>query len=154
VGKIKLVLITNGSLIHRPAVRQGLRAMAALNGEVWFKLDSATPEGMRRINGTRQSLQRVRDNLRLAAGLCPTWLQTCVFAVDGKTLSSVERHAYLDFVRSALGEGVTLRGVLLYGLARTPMGDESARLSEAPKGWMVDFAAEIEALGLPVKLSQ
>src|SRR5690606_15469061 len=37
VGKIKLVLITNGSLADRPRVRDGLAKMAALNGEVWFK---------------------------------------------------------------------------------------------------------------------
>ena len=41
-GKIKLVLITNGSLADRPRVQDGIGKMAALNGEVWFKFDSAT----------------------------------------------------------------------------------------------------------------
>ncbi|MCL4469863.1 MAG: radical SAM protein, partial [Gammaproteobacteria bacterium] len=63
VGKIKLVLITNGSLVSRARVKQGLRQMARLGGEVWFKLDSATPAGLRRINGTRQTVQKMRDNL-------------------------------------------------------------------------------------------
>lgn len=38
--ELKLVLITNGSLINRHNVQVGLRRMAELNGEVWFKLDS------------------------------------------------------------------------------------------------------------------
>jgi wyosine [tRNA(Phe)-imidazoG37] synthetase (radical SAM superfamily) len=38
---IKLLLITNGSLLQRENVQQGLRQMAQLNGEVWFKLDRA-----------------------------------------------------------------------------------------------------------------
>lgn len=153
VGRIKLVLITNGSLIQRPAVRAGLRNMAALNGEVWFKLDSGTAAGLLRVNGTRQSMAKVRDNLRTAAGLCPTWLQTCVFALDGEPLPAKERAAYLDIVRGMLAEGVALRGVLLYGLARLPMQPGAWRLSEAPRGWAAAFAADIEALGLPVKSS-
>ena len=46
LGKIKLVLITNGSLNVRESVQAGLKRMAKLNGEVWYKLDSATREGM------------------------------------------------------------------------------------------------------------
>jgi len=51
----KLVLITNGSLIDSPRVQDGLAKMAALNGEVWFKFDSASACGMRSINQTRIS---------------------------------------------------------------------------------------------------
>ena len=75
---VKLVLITNGSLIHRQPVREGLRKMAALNGEVWFKLDSATGEGRKRINDTTESPRRVFSNLSACSSLCPTWIQTCV----------------------------------------------------------------------------
>lgn len=153
VGKIKLVLITNGSLIQRPKVKQGLRKMAGLGGEVWFKLDSATADGMLRINGSRQTLQKVHANLRTAALLCPTWLQTCVFAFDGQPPAEAEREAYLSFIGKLRAEDVPLRGVLLYGLARPSMQPEAARLSALPKEWMLKFAAAIEALGVPVKLS-
>ena len=40
VGKIKLVLITNGSLLHRDYVQDGLRLMANITGEVWFKIEA------------------------------------------------------------------------------------------------------------------
>ena len=43
--KIKLVLITNGSLAHKKVVQSGLSTMSKNNGEVWFKLDSATDTG-------------------------------------------------------------------------------------------------------------
>ena len=39
------VLITNGSLIHRPVVQTGLKLLNDFGGEVWFKLDSGTNEG-------------------------------------------------------------------------------------------------------------
>jgi hypothetical protein len=146
-------LITNGSLVGRPAVQAGLRRMAELNGEIWFKLDSGTAAGLLRINGTRQSMAKVRANLRTAAGLCHTWLQTCVFALDREPLPAKERAAYLDLVREMLAEGVPLQGVLLYGLARRPMQPGAERLSEAPREWEAAFAADIEALGLPVRFS-
>ncbi len=151
--ELKLVLITNGSLIDRHNVQVGLRRMAELNGEVWFKLDSVTRTGRQRINNTRMSLQRVRDNLRLAASLCPTWLQTCVFQIDGIPPVKAETNAYLEFIAELLRKDVPLQGVLLYGLARPSMQPEAPRLTQVTQTWMESFGAEIQALGLTVKLS-
>ncbi|HUW49379.1 MAG TPA: radical SAM protein [Sulfuricella sp.] len=153
IGKVKLLLITNGSLIQRPKVKTGLRTMARLGGEVWFKLDSATAEGMRRVNGSRQTVQKMQENLRATALLCPTWLQTCVFAFDGQAPVATERDAYLNFIGKLRAEGVPLQGVLLYGLARPSMQPGATHLSPLPKEWMLSFAAEIEARGLAVKVN-
>ncbi|SEO75150.1 Wyosine [tRNA(Phe)-imidazoG37] synthetase, radical SAM superfamily [Nitrosovibrio sp. Nv6] len=150
---LKLVLITNGSLIDRPGVQEGLRRMAALNGEVWFKLDSATREGRQRINNTRMSLKKMRNNLQLAASLCPTWLQTCVFQNDNAPPTGTESDAYLTFIEEILREGVPLQGVLLYGLARPSMQPEAPRLTKISREWMEAFSAKIEALGLAVRLN-
>jgi wyosine [tRNA(Phe)-imidazoG37] synthetase (radical SAM superfamily) len=151
--RIKWVLITNGSLIHRPGVQRGLTAMASANGEVWFKLDSITPAGMERINGISCSPERVRRNLILAAGLCPTWLQTCVFNWDGQPPSEAERQAYLDFLTELGVARVPLRGVLLYGLARPSLQPEAARLSALPPEWLEHYAERIRRVGLEVKVS-
>ncbi len=153
VGKIKLVLISNGSLMDKPYVQVGLREMAAVGGEVWFKVDSATREGLRRINDTEITPARMLANLQIAAGLCPTWLQTCVFAMDGEPPSEIEQAAYLDFIRQALGSGVSLQGVLLYGIARDSQQPEAARLKALPRVWLDDFAARITAVGVKVKVS-
>ena len=151
--ELKLVLITNGSLIDRPNVQAGLRRLAKLNGEVWFKLDSVTREGRQHINNTRMSSRRLRNNLQLATSLCPTWLQTCVFKTDGKPPTKIETSAYLEFIEKLLGEGVPLKGVLLYGLARPSMQPEAPRLTKVTQGWMESFGRKISALGLTVKLN-
>ena len=153
VGKIRLVLITNGSLMDKAHVQAGLRKMAGLGGEIWFKLDSATREGLRRINDTEISPQRVLANLEIAASLCPTWLQTCVFALDGAPPSAAEQAAYLDFIRQAVARGVALQGVLLYGLARDSQQPEASRLSALPAAWLDAYAAQIEDCGVKVKVS-
>ena len=153
LGKIKLVLITNGSLIVRESVQAGLKRMAKLNGEVWYKLDSATREGMSGINNTRQSLKKTAEHLTLAASLCPTWIQTCVFGLDGAPPSETEQQSYVDFLARLLQQKVVLRGVLLYGIARESHQAEASRLSPLPPAWLAQFAARIEQLGLPVQVS-
>ncbi|MBN9125747.1 MAG: radical SAM protein [Nitrosospira sp.] len=152
--ELKLVLITNGSLIDRSGVQEGLRLMAALNGEVWFKLDSVTREGRQRINNTRMSLKQMRENLRTAALLCPTWLQTCLFQIDGEPPDEKEWAAYLKFIESLLQEEVPLRGVLLYALARPSMQPEAPRLSGVSQDWAEAFRGKIQSLGLAATLHQ
>lgn len=153
IGKIKLVLITNGSLADRPRVQEGLKKMAALNGEVWFKLDSATVAGLRRINQTRTVPEKHFERLKLAATLCPTWLQTCAFALDGAPPGAAEQTAYLDLIRRIKQEKVPVQGVLLYGLARPSLQPAAARLTALPVPWMENWAETIRKAGLPVKLT-
>ncbi|HEX4986506.1 MAG TPA: radical SAM protein [Burkholderiales bacterium] len=150
---VKTVLITNGSLMQRPGVQAGVRKLSGMNGEVWFKLDRASEQGLRRINGTRTTLARVRANLAAAAQACPTWIQTCMFAVDAQAPGEAEQTAYLEFLRESMAQGIRPEGVLLYGLARASMQPEAAALSSLPDGWMEAFARRIRALGLPVKIT-
>ncbi|SEN21478.1 radical SAM protein [Nitrosomonas marina] len=150
---LKLVLITNGSLISRPRVQAGLRRMANLNGEVWFKLDSATREGRLRINNSQMSLNRVQANITLAASLCPTWIQTCVFNLNGQPMSDEEVRAYLNFLRDLLQQGVPLKGVLVYGIARASHQPEAKLLSRVERSWFDQFCEQIRQLGLEVKPS-
>ena len=153
VDKIKLVLITNGSLADRPRVQEGLRKMAALNGEVWFKFDRATASGMRAINQTRISPEKQFERLAVAAALCPTWLQTCVFALDGEPPSEAEQQAYLAAVSRIRAQKIPVQGVLLYGLARPSMQPQASRLSALPIEWLDAFAEKIRTAGLPVKVT-
>ena len=152
-GAVKTVLITNGSLLYRSEVQQGLRALAQLNGEVWFKLDRASEAGMRLINDTSISMDKVRDNLIAAIALCPTWLQTCWFALDGEPPSRQDEEDYLEFISALLRDGHKPQGVLLYGLARPSRQAEAPRLSALPAENLQAFADRIAKLGLPVKVS-
>ncbi len=154
VGSLKVVLITNGSMVHGERVQQGLRRLADLGGEVWFKLDRATDAGQREVNDATTGAERSLANLRTAADLCPTWIQTCVFARNGAPPSDEELDAYL----SALGDlratpPSQLEGVLLYGLARPSHQPEAPELSALPAEWLQAFASRIEATGWPVRVS-
>ena len=93
------VLITNGSLIHQPKVQEGLKALKAYGGEVWFKFDSATKEGRALINNTRQSCQKHLKNIACRQ-FCATKLQTCLLDYAGQGLSETEKQAYLDVLKT------------------------------------------------------
>ena len=150
---IKTVLITNGSLMHRPDVQQGLRKMAGFGGEVWFKLDRASVKGMQDINHTQSSIKKVREFLITAIDLCPTWVQTCWFALDGHAPSRQDEDDYLDLISGLKRDNKLPKGVLLYTLARPSLQAEAPRLTALSALQMESFTERIRALGLEVKVS-
>jgi wyosine [tRNA(Phe)-imidazoG37] synthetase (radical SAM superfamily) len=153
IGKIKLVLISNGSQLDRQQVQAGIALMRDLGGEVWFKLDRAPVDGFAPVNQVQLKRAQVARRLQLAAKHCPTWIQTCMFEMDGALPDEQAISAYLDFLQSNIQAGVRLEGVLLYGLARPSMQPEADRLKAAPIEWMQKLAQRITGLGLEVKLS-
>jgi hypothetical protein len=150
---IKLVLISNGSLMYRKNVQRGLSKLPQLNGEVWFKLDRASEQGMQHVNDTRVSINKVRENLAAAIALCPTWLQTCWFALDGEPPSRQDEDDYLGFLAGLLRDGIHPQGVLLYTLARPSLQAEAPRLAALSAQQMEAYAERIRALGVIVKVA-
>jgi wyosine [tRNA(Phe)-imidazoG37] synthetase (radical SAM superfamily) len=150
MGKIKVRLITNGSLMLRKPVQDALEALSRMNGEIWFKVDRATSEGMLQVNQIDASMAGVRRRLRACAARCPTWIQTCWFNLDGKPPSGAEFGAYLDFVREMRAN---IAGVHLYGLARQPMQPGAEHLSAMPAQALEAYGAQIRQLGIPVNIS-
>lgn len=141
VGTVPLRLITNGSLMHRPDVQAGIRQIGELGGEIWFKLDRAEDSAASEVNGIALQAARMARNLETCAGLAPTWVQTCWFALDGEVPSAAARQAYCDVLKP-LAE--RLAGVHLYGLARPSMQPAASRLSRLPPEQLASFAQEIE----------
>ena len=150
---VKLRLITNGSYMNKSHVQAGLRAMAEANGEIWVKVDSSTVAGIERINGVSATPELLFKQVKGAAELCPTWIQTCMFAWDGAEPSEIEVNAYLEFIKQLKAEAVPIKGVLLYGLARPSLQPEAAHLSQLDEAWMEPMAQKIEEEGIAVSLS-
>jgi len=151
-ASVKTVLITNGSLIHQKDVQLGIRRIKTITGEVWFKVDSVTKEGVARINDSPFSLRKTSSNLETVASLCDTWIQTCVFDFDGLPPSEHEQNSYLKFLRD-VALNANVRGVLLYGVARKSYQPEAPRISRLDLSWLESFSKKILNLGLAVKIS-
>ena len=147
----RLRLITNGSMLGRAAVRRGIAMIGARAGEVWFKVDAGDVATMRRINGVALQPETVLRRLGQAGELCATWVQTCMFAIDGKPPEAAALKAYLDLLLQAKD---SIGGVYLYGLARPSMQPEALRLSSLPGEWLENLAERIGGkTGLTVRVS-
>lgn len=140
-GKLPVRLITNGSLLHRPAVQDGIRMLGELGGEVWFKVDRATAAEVGVINGVPLDAEKVRRNLGLCAGLATTWVQTCWFALDGQAPGAAARDAYCALLKPL---ATNLAGIHLYGLARPSLQPSASRLGRLAVDELERFAAEIQ----------
>ena len=151
VGKIPLVLISNGSLISRPAVLEGLKTLGSVHGELWYKLDSVWPERRKIINDTAQSIEQVAQHLVLAGSRCRVRLQSCMFALDGNIPTDEEIDAYGDFVAACVSNGALIQDILLYGLARPSLQPDAKRLSRIAEDEMQRIGNRIQARAqLPV----
>lgn len=150
---VKTVLITNGSLMGQARVRAGVAKLRGLIGEVWFKADRAPGAAMRAVNGSRLGEAKVLENLAACVALCPTWLQTCMFATDGVPPGDAEIDGYLAFLKRAVALGIRLEGVLLYSFARPSLQPEAARLAALPLEWLEGLAKRIRAAGLAARVT-
>ena len=123
--KIKIRLITNGSLMHKESVLEGIQVLAKMNGEVWFKVDAALEESTKLINQVNIKPQQAIDRLKRCSEICPTFVQTCIFTIDNKEPNDKEIDAYIKLIDSAKK---SIKGVHLYGIARPSMQPEAYRL--------------------------
>jgi len=150
INPIKLRLITNGSLMDKQAVFNSVRHLAKCNGEVWFKLDAGTKEGITRINDVNLTPESHIKRLKKCAAVCPTFIQTCMLGLDGEPPQESDILTYLALIGQVKG---VVQGVHLYGLARPSYQVEAARLSRLPEAWLESIAQRMRQLGFTVYVS-
>jgi wyosine [tRNA(Phe)-imidazoG37] synthetase (radical SAM superfamily) len=148
--KLVMRLITNGSLLDRKAVQTGIARIGKAGGEVWFKVDAGTSAGLARINGTRVRPELVARRLACCAALASTWVQTCLFRMDGEPPAAEAIESYLALLAPL---APALAGVHLYSLARPSLQKEAPRLGRMEGEWMDAIANRIRRLGLAVRVS-
>jgi wyosine [tRNA(Phe)-imidazoG37] synthetase (radical SAM superfamily) len=128
---VKMVLITNASMLHRPAVKRGLEILDANNGEIWAKLDAGTDEYYQLIERTKIPFRRVLDNIAEAARVRPLVIQSLFMRVQGEPPSAAEIDAFCDRLNEITAAGGRIRLVQVYTVARPPAESFVASLSNA-----------------------
>lgn len=151
-AKFKLVLITNGSLIHLPQVQNGLKIWNQFGGEVWFKLDSATELGRQQINQFKISNENVWRNLNLSLQICQTKIQTCLLENCGAGASAEEANDYVNFFLQ-LKELALYPEILIYTIARPSHQPGADQLKPMSLEKMQSFAHPLQEIGFKVKIS-
>jgi wyosine [tRNA(Phe)-imidazoG37] synthetase (radical SAM superfamily) len=138
---VKLALITNASMFHRPHVRRALEILDANQGEIWAKLDAGTEPYYRMIERTTIPFTRILANITEAARKRPLVIQSLFMRVDGVGPSPEEIAAYCDRLREVLDAGGRLDRVQVYTVARPPAESIVAPLSTDEVDLIADCVA-------------
>lgn len=147
------VLITNGSLMHRSSVQKGVQTIREYDGEIWFKLDSATPEGRKKFNHSAQSNESVLKNLQIASALCKTKIQICLVDYKQQGLTQSEKTGFIDFLKQVRRD-TTIENITLYTLVRPSQQPEAVDLQVMPFEIMDNLAHDIRLLNFDVVVTK
>ena len=121
LSDVKLVLITNASMFHRPVVQRGLALLDQNQGEIWAKLDAGTEAYFQLIERTSIPFQRILNNLTAAARVRPLVIQSLFLRLQGEPPSVAEIEAYIGCLRDIVTAGGQLQRIQIYSVARPPL---------------------------------
>lgn len=147
LGHLKIVVITNATMFHRPKVKETLALLDQHNGEIWAKLDAGTEEYYHLVDVTTIPFQRVLDNILEAARRRPVVIQSLFMRVHGVGPDEKEIEAFCDRLREIVAQGGKISLVQVYTVARRPAQPYVTPLADAE----VDSIAEaVRRIPLPV----
>lgn len=117
---VKMVLITNASMFHRPVVQRGLEILDENNGEVWAKLEAGTEAYFQLVDRTKVPFQRILDNILAASTVRPLVIQSLFMRVRGEPPPEAELAAFVERLKEITAAGGMLKLVQVYTVARQP----------------------------------
>ncbi|MFN0050741.1 MAG: radical SAM protein [Planctomycetales bacterium] len=149
LADVKLVLITNASMFHRPAVERGLALLDANNGEVWAKLEAGTDAYFQLVERTKIPFRQILDNITAAAMVRPLVIQSLFMRIDGSPPTEAEIDAFCSRLRDIVSAGGRLKLVQIYTVSRPPAESFVAPLTETELG---AIAVKVRAMHIPAEV--
>ena len=139
---VKMVLITNASMFHRPHVERGLAMLDANQGEIWAKLEAGTESYYRLIERTVIPFQQVLDNITAASRVRPLVIQALFMRVHGDPPDQQELAAFCDRLNEIKAAGGKLKLIQVYTVARQPAESFVEPLTDQEVDAIVALVAE------------
>ena len=146
---VKMILITNASMFHRPHVQRGLEILDANNGEIWAKLEAGTEQYYQQVERTTIPFQQILDNILAAARLRPIVIQALFMNIDGEPPSPAEQRAFCDRLQELVEQGGQVSLVQVYTVARPPAEASVTPLDDQQVDQLVELVRQ--QTGLQVK---
>jgi len=129
---LKITVLTNCTVLDRPAVREALALLDASDGEIWAKLDAGTEAYYEKVcvpGGAKFS--KILANILDAARVRPLVIQSLFLRLGGEPPAGGEIDAYCDRLGEVVAGGGEIRLVQVYTVARPPAVAAVAPLSDA-----------------------
>jgi wyosine [tRNA(Phe)-imidazoG37] synthetase (radical SAM superfamily) len=138
LDETKLVLITNATMFHVPAVQRALAILDNNNGEIWAKLETGTEAYYHLVARTKIPFQRVLNNIAQAARIRPLVIQSLFMRINGEPPPDAEIDAFCHRLNDITAAGGRIKLVQVYTVARQPAESYVAPLTPSE----VDSIAE------------
>lgn len=143
---LKMVLITNASMFHRPAVQRGLAILDQNQGEIWAKLESGTEAYYKQVERTTIPFRRILENITAAAKVRPLAIQSLFMRIRGQPPPAAELEAYCDRLREIVAAGGQIKLVQIYTVARPPAESYVSALSDVEIDDLVELVRRTTGL--------
>ena len=120
LADVKMVLITNASMFHRPVIQRALEILDENNGEIWAKLETGTEEYYQLVERTKIPFRQILENITQVAKIRPVVIQSLFMQIHGNPPSEAEIEAFCDRLNEIGEAGGTIKLVQVYTVARQP----------------------------------
>lgn len=149
LSEMKLVLITNATMFHKPEVQEGLALLRANQGEIWAKLEAGTEGYYRQIDRTTIPFQRILDNITAEARRGPLVIQAMFVRLHDKPPSETELTAFCHRLNEITQASGRINLVQVYTVARVPAEDYVGPLTRIEVDQIADLVKR--QTGLPAE---
>jgi wyosine [tRNA(Phe)-imidazoG37] synthetase (radical SAM superfamily) len=113
----KLVLITNGTGLDQPHIRQGLKFFTS-SDEIWVKLDGGTQAYLNKVNKTDVHLEKILGNILTLGRQRPVIIQSLFPSINGEEPPAVEIEQFALRLKELKEAGARIPLVQIYSATR------------------------------------
>jgi wyosine [tRNA(Phe)-imidazoG37] synthetase (radical SAM superfamily) len=128
---LPIKVLTNATLLDRPAVSRGLDRLAEDGGEIWAKLDAGTEEFFQRVDRPHHTLERCVELITAEARKRPVVIQSLLMRIDGAMPGDSELAAWIGRLRAIREAGGAIRLLQVTTVARRPAESNVAMIEDA-----------------------
>jgi wyosine [tRNA(Phe)-imidazoG37] synthetase (radical SAM superfamily) len=146
----KLILITNATLLNRPAVETAIQTLDENNGEVWAKLDAGTEAYYKRVDRSAVAFKTILENILACGKRRPIVIQSMFANLHDEPVPADEFDAYTDRLAELVDRGCRIKAVQLYTVARQPLEPYVTATNDETLSQMADRLSR-EVPGLEVQ---
>jgi len=141
----KIVLITNGTGLDRPQVREGFKLFTK-EDEIWVKLDAGTQSYMDEVNRPDCALDKILKNILLVARERPVIIQSLFQMLGHEEPSDFDIDEYAKRLNELKRAGAQIPLVQIYSAARPSPNSNCGHLPLKSLAYIAQQVREVTGL--------
>ena len=142
LNECKIILFTNASRLNRRDLTPVLEDLMANCGEIWCKFDFWDEQSFKIINRSKVSANKLLENIKAVGRKYPLTLQSCFFSWQSEVYNNSKYQQYVELVNQLIHDGVNIRLIQAYTLARQPADARAVAWSDTEMNQLTRFLGQ------------